>query len=301
MLTWIVAVVIIVAAVAMFVIARWQKKGLQKNLRLEIRNQGNVPSHYELEAEDPDGVLAFEFRSAGVRLSEGAGSVPETRQVVRSVQKDQPPPPSASAGEPPSTAQIQQKAKQAMGLSKTLADLLGSIGMILPRSIGSPLLQASTQLRRGQSRVEQAERLPRRVSGQAKRVKVVPRSTPGTASTSAQTGTTSGAAAAQHATASDTQAPGQQWVQTPVVRPGESLKLDLLVKPIKARSDQLYSLSIRSRSLEQEDAAVITEEWAGQIKGVGGMRRFHPYLLIVALSILILLLAFWLASLGILS
>ena len=90
------------------------------------------------------------------------------------------------------------------------------------------------------------------------------------------------------------------WTQTPSVEPGECLKLDLVVKPVKPSRTDYYSFGILSRNAGEGDDIGLEDEWAGQITGLSGLRRFHTYLLIVALSVFFLLLAFWLAGIGIL-
>jgi hypothetical protein len=304
MLTWVVAIVIVVAIVAAIAIARWQRKSLHKNLRLELTNRGNVQGRYELKAEDPDGALEFQFSLAGGGLTVGTIAQETAVEVSEVAEAVQPERPSAKPGAP-SAQQAQEKARQAVGCGSAIADLLGSLGMLLPRSIGAPLSQASSQLRRGSGRVDQVQRMPSRVKGQVSKVKRPAGSALGSSSASAErpkTSAPSRSAPAERSRVSVvTQSAMQPWVQTPAVEPGGSLRLGLRIKPVKALGARLHSFAVLSRSVEQEDAAVITEEWSGQIRGVSGFRRYHPYLLIVALAVLALMLAFWLASVGVLS
>ena len=320
MLIWIVLIVLVVAAIAVIVIARWQRMNLEKNFRLEIRNQGNAPSQFELKAEDPDRILAFEFRLAGVSLSPSP-----TSQATQVPELASQPQQSVEAGEVvetrsrmglPDTGQAQQKMQGAMGASRAIADVLSSLGMMLPRSIGGPLLEASAQLRRGRGRVDTVQSMPKRVGDQAKRVKAASGSvsgmvgsTPAGTQASAPTRTQDSVPARsepsapvmQPAAAPVAQVAAQQWVQTPAVEPGESVRIDLKIRPTRARSGRLCSFSILTRSLEQEDAPIESDEWTGEIGGVGGLRRYHPYALIASIAIFLIGLAFWLASVGVLS
>lgn len=291
MLMWIVIVVIAVAVVAVIVVAWWQRKNLRKVLRLEIRNLGNVPSRYELKAEDPHGALVFQFALDGDALP--PRTVSATSVPVQVPAQERAP---AATG-PSDVQQVQQKARQAMGFSGAIADLLGSLGMMLPRSIGAPLSQAASQLRRGESRVQQVQRAPGRLKGQVGRVtRVKP------VSTQKSTARPAPAPAARQAAPAAVQLTTvEPWVETPAIEPGRSLKLELLVKPARPRSSQVYSFAVVSRSVELEDAPEITEEWSGQITGLSGFRRYHPYFLIVAMAVFMILLAFWLANLGVLS
>ena len=69
-----------VSGIAMWLYWRRQTQSLRPTLRLELRNDGNVPGRYELKAEDPTGSLHFVWRLNGTPL--GASIVtPEWRSI----------------------------------------------------------------------------------------------------------------------------------------------------------------------------------------------------------------------------
>ena len=90
------------------------------------------------------------------------------------------------------------------------------------------------------------------------------------------------------------------WVQTPFVEPGETLAVDLFIRPVKSRQDEFYPFKVLSRSVEQEEAPLVIEEGSVQIAGASRFRRYSPYLLILVIAVVILFFAFFLASAGVL-
>ena len=62
--------ILILAVLAFFWAARIRKQRLEQKLRLEITNQGNVESHFQLRVEELTGQLEFRYTCAGSRLPE---------------------------------------------------------------------------------------------------------------------------------------------------------------------------------------------------------------------------------------
>ena len=110
-----------------------------------------------------------------------------------------------------------------MRAGSTVAGLLDSLGALLPRSVGTPLLRASAQIRRGQGAVRRVERVPRRAAQLKSRV------APGRPPTRPQPVPATRQGPIPPPIASATIKPG--WVETPVVEPGETLAIDLLIDP----------------------------------------------------------------------
>lgn len=344
MLGLIVVVVILVAVIAVIAIAVWQRKSLQKNVRIEINNEGNIHTRYELKAQDPDGILAFEYSLDGDSLPEGRGPQGGAKASPPAQPAEPGPPeekakrkwiipsgPSAEAEEAKAkgkeakekAAEAHAKSKEALGCMGAISETLFTLGMALPRSIGRPLLDISSSMRRTKGRVETVESAPGRVSStvgkvqkSASQVKApqveVPKgelsapgiSMPGGSEAKAAAPTAAPPAATTQPAVSEVrglQLIGEGWVQTPFVEPGSKFRFDLLVKPLKPRKTQHYSFGLLSRPVDLDDAFAVHEEWTVQIAGAAGWRRFHPYLLIASLAVLALLLAFWLSSLGVLS
>jgi len=54
--------IVIVAGLAMVLVAQLQRKSRSRMIQVEIRNLGNVQSRYELQGQDPEGILKFGLR-----------------------------------------------------------------------------------------------------------------------------------------------------------------------------------------------------------------------------------------------
>jgi hypothetical protein len=272
--------VVIVAGLAMVVVARWQKRRLQRRLGLKINNLGNVRSRYELRADDPHGDLKFQFTLRG-------DSLPQ-RQAPETVSLDEAAPAGAKAGaeaddvvpsgSPASLEGVRRAAGWATGAGNAIADVLSTVGQLLPRSVGAPLLRVAGQLRRGGSTVRRAERLP----GQMARLKP----------------STSSRAAAGRQAPSATHTILRTWVRTPFVEPGETLTVDLLISPVSSRPDQSHSFTVFSSSVEQGDAPPVIQEGYIQSEKASWARRYGPFLVILATAVAIVVLALWLVSTG---
>ena len=300
MLVFIVVVTVIAAVVAVVLVARLRKKRLQKKFCLEVTNQGNVRSRYRLRAEDLEKALGFRFAVDG-------NSLPQLDLPESAARVAQPGVPASAeavpVGPPPSTKDVsakgggtRKKADKALTAAGAIAELLSTIGMILPSSMGSPLFQKAGQLRQGQIKARRVEQLPDRMTwlkpGAAKQAQ------------SQDVAAPSPVAAQQPAVSSAgraIQADGLSWVQTPFIQPGETLAVDLFIKAMTSGKSQYRLFQVFSSSVEQENAPLVVEEGSVQIGGGFWTRRVLPYLLIAAAAITILLLAFWLTNIGVLA
>ncbi|RPI56410.1 MAG: hypothetical protein EHM56_04530, partial [Chloroflexi bacterium] len=200
--------IVAAAAAALVLAARLQRKRLHRKFRLEISNQGNVRSRYHLRADEPapDGLLDCRFLVCG--------------DVLR--QNELPAAPSLPAEEDASLAakagtagrQVNQKLDRAVGSGGAIADSLAALGSMLPTSLGAPLLRKAAMLQRGRMQIRQVQPVP----GQAARLRgLVPSAGPRPA-------------AAVESRAPGASRGGQGWAETPTVRPGETLVVDLLVR-----------------------------------------------------------------------
>jgi hypothetical protein len=349
-----VLVVLVLAIIAVVAVARLQRRGLRRRLLLEITNQGNLRSRYNLKAEDPTGNLRFEFSLEGDTLPDGSVAVAgravdavESHQVPASIA---PPSPDQAAGgmaqsagdakqkadqakekaaQAKEVAQekgklAQDKAKKAMGISGAISETLFSLGMVLPRSIGAPLLNASSRMRRTESSVARVQQTPGTLNTQAARLKATASTTKEAVAPLPQPDAVP--ALPQMPAAEQAQpemptappvvtgVPGAQpqatpvphsiepgWSQTPYVQPGESLELELAVAATRTSKTRQYAFDIVSRAVEQEAAPLVSEEGSIQIRGIPWFLRVLPYLSILALAIVAVLLAFWLVNNAVLS
>jgi hypothetical protein len=284
MMVWYVAIaVVVITGVLLIIVARERRKHLRKRVRLEIANQGNVQSRYQLRAEDPDGDLEFQFTLDGDQLPEqivfGASGqraeAPASAVVGMPISaKGTPQPVKQSGG-------AQEKVKKASAAGGVVAEMLTSLGSILPSSLGAPLMRMSSQLRRGQAQASRAQQVSARV---------------GSPQVGSPTAAAQRPAEAVQPTASAHPAGSYTWVETPLVPPGGRLNLDLIVKSAPPRDDQLRSFRVVSRSLEQRDAPQVVEEGSLPIKGGFWVQRLLPELAILTISLVILIVVFWLAS-----
>lgn len=337
----VIVVVVILAVLAAVVVARLQKRGRRKQLRLEVVNLGNAWSRYGLYAAEPTGSLVFEFTLDGDPLLEdgleahgqggGGATVPHHTTTPAPASSGQPEKEKAQApGEAKekagqAAAQAQEKAKLALTLGGAIADILGTVGMILPRSVGSPMLQAASRMRRGQSTATRVQQAPRQIGGQVEKVKsassaaqqvpatppvqpqavplpqempAAPAFQPGTMPSPEQMPAASAARPGVTPTAQPIE-PG--WVLTPSVQPGGTLAIGLLVTGPRSNQTQHFEFDIFSRSVEQVDSPVVSETDSFQIRGVSWFFRVLPYLAIVAVAAAAIVYALWLLNPGVLS
>ena len=262
------------AIVAAVVIARLQKQNLRRKLRLEIANRGNVPARYELRGEDPQGALAFEFSLGDDPLPL---SDPAPAEQAAPAAAATPPAPTGGWILPADSSKLKGGVQTAMEVSGETANILGSLAMLLPRSLRDPLLQASGSLRRGRGAAVQAQHLSKRKG----RFKLK-----GGAAPPAPKAATAPAARS-----------GPRWVQTPSLPPGESLTLNLVIRLVRAVNGPDHAFQIVSRVVEQRETTAAAEG-SVQIAQSPLLLRLLPYGLILFIAAGILTLIAWLLGAG---
>ncbi len=263
------------AIVAAVVIARLQKQNLRRKLRLEIANRGNVPARYELRGEDPQGALAFEFSLGDDPLPL---SDPAPAEQAAPAAAATPPAPTGGWILPADSGKLKGGVQTAMEVSGETANILGSLAMLLPRSLRDPLLQASGSLRRGRGAAVQAQHLSKRKG----RFKLKGGAAPPPAPKAAT------APAARS---------GPRWVQTPSLPPGESLTLNLVIRLVRAVNGPDHAFQIVSRVVEQRETTAAAEG-SVQIAQSPLLLRLLPYGLILFIAAGILTLIVWLLGAG---
>jgi VWFA-related protein len=291
-----VAIGIVVAVSALRATLRWQKRRYQKVCRLEIENRGNIQSRYQLLAETETGGLRFQFTLDGVTLH-------QNQQQVVSVQQptvDQPVP----SGSPPrlDMGKVQGTASRVRGVGYGIANLLGTVGTLLPASVGAPLRRLAGQLRQQQAAVSRAEQMPRQMALRTKRLTGPrPRTGPSAPSSRAATApvqvASRGAVTAPLPGASVAHTAVSAWAQTPFVGPGETLTVDLLIDPIeRPLQTQRYPFTVSSRAVEQENGPLRTEEGSVRIAAVSWLGHyvfpFIPFLALILIELGLLSLLF---------
>ncbi|MEW5959689.1 MAG: Ig-like domain-containing protein, partial [Chloroflexota bacterium] len=140
-----------------------QKRGCQKSYQLALANEGNIPSSYQLWADQPAGELKFQFKLNGAplltryaaqppaTLPNSATSLPAA-EVGPAVQS-----PRAETGPAaqPQPVGAQQVAERAMGGGSLLVNILDTAGMLLPGSWGHALRHRAGQMRLAQWQASQ--------------------------------------------------------------------------------------------------------------------------------------------------
>jgi hypothetical protein len=214
--------------------------------RLELVNQGNVRSRYDLQTQDPSGELRFRFTLDGAALPQRAV---------------------AAAGKVDQAAMMTGGTAGGSSFAGGIANLLYSLGYLLPSSLGRPLIEAGSRLRQGQYAAGQVEQTRDR----ARRLTNDSTASAGQAAALPPTGT---------------------WVQTPDIEPGQPCTLELFIDPLRFHTQPTsYPFKIRSRSVELADAAWTTDEWTVQVDSLSSLSRNTPLLIVLGLAMVGLILA----------
>ena len=270
---------IIVAAIIVLInVLRIQGKGRQYKYRLSLSNQGNVASRYDLKAEDPAGLLKFQFALNGSPLGARQRAVPIVSDV-QSVPQAVRPEPQVQA---PQAGGVKKAAGAAMGAGGVIAEMLMSIGYLLPGSIGRPLISLASQMRYG----EYAANRVGNVQNQVQQLGKIGQSSGGTYVGGSSSPLPASSRAEQQAPLAQ---PGpfapsvavvtaDSWTQTPVVAPGGTLAMDLSITPLKADHTQRCTFSIASRAVEDPAAQLVRETGDVQLTGISMVQRVLPWI-----------------------
>jgi hypothetical protein len=170
-----------------------------------------------------------------------------------------------------------------MGLANRAAQGIDSVASFLPEGIRAPLDRVTIRLRRGQVKVQRAQQTTARV--QSVKSKASAKAKP---KSKTETGTRR-----------QPVLPGA--VETPFIRPGETLILDLWIRAARPATIRNHPFTVRSRSVEREDAPWLAEEDRIQILAASSLSRYLPYVIVFAVTAAMLALVVWLASAGALS
>jgi hypothetical protein len=268
---------------AWWILLRGQATRFQQTYLLDISNLGNARSQYALRADDPAGALRFTFVLGDRRLS-GQAVVQPGQAAARPQQTEAAVPTHSPSSELRAGVDTIKGAKgKGMRVGSNVGNALGSLGSLLPRSVGSPLLRAAAQIRQGQSSVRRVEQLPGRA------IRVGSKVVPGRASAQPQPTASSRQEPAPPATAF--QAIEQGWVRTPFVEPGETLMINLFIDPDNPYQTRTYPFVVESWSLEQPEGSLIVEEGSVQIVKPTFLQLYSPFLVTVIVAAAIWLLA----------
>jgi VWFA-related protein len=291
----------IVVTTALLLVVGARRRNRPIRYPLEIHNAGNVQCRYKLLAEEPSGILKFQFALNGTNLHERivteTVSVPQQGVQTKAVRQQAPRKDAVSASQAPPASKGPSGAKQAVstakGLSGFVVEAISTLAAFLPGSAGAALRSTSGQMRRGQGTVTRVERL----SGRASKMKpksVGTSAIPQVQSQPAMPALAGAPAGAPATLASESLVPVEQeitrtvidtWAQTPPIPPGEKLLLDLLVQPTKSLyKTRSFAFTMKSKAIERESDVVTT---VGNIKvaGISWFRRhLLPFVVFLAVS-----------------
>ncbi|MBA3532446.1 MAG: VWA domain-containing protein [Ardenticatenales bacterium] len=234
-------------------------RGAMKHCFVEIHNDGNVPSRYELRAEVQDDALGFHFALAGEPLIQRQETSERTVAVAASA-------PTNGGGNTyvPNASSTTEKAGDTLGFAAraadAVADVMSNVSYFLPKEISGSVMRMAGELRRARQTAAIASRLPTNLTRAATNVtgqKELPKNSrlrQGTTTNGSTTGTGNGTSYVTETVV------GNTWTQTPRVEPGQTLVVDLFVEPLKTNATNAYTFQIISRSLEHEGAPLIIEQ-----------------------------------------
>jgi hypothetical protein len=238
-------------------------------MRIEIENQGNVESRYQLLAEDELGGLTFHFYQNGEPLH---GIVKSDGKSVAMA----PPAPSAA----PSRSKG-EGVENAIGFTGALANVMIGAGSLMGK-YGKPLVTAGNKLFQGQVNAAKAQT----VSKQAAALST------GTDRSQYNYQTQQQAAAAPLS--------GVFWAETTPVKPGEKLLVDLKVQASYFKSDMSREIKLTSYPAEGINPPEATANGILQIRGGFLSHKLYPSLTIIGTSTLLLAFIYWLVRIGVL-
>ena len=269
--------IVIAALVIALVVARAQARLMRRAFVARLTNDGNVPSRYEVWAEPvggagPEDGLVFEFRLNGIPLAPDRPQAAATRSGVMS-----------STG---------RAAGAAVSAGSVLGDALDTLGHFMPGSAGAQLGRLSRQMRAGQAAVDRAERSTYRYrrlvspGAQAAAAQLVGerpshalRAEPGESIQEAS-------GPGQQATLNDVLESGA--ARTPAIQPGQSLSIELIVKPLIRHRAHDGWFVVCSRSLETPEMAPVSVEAGARFGGLSGFRFFLPYAIIAIVAVVLI-------------
>lgn len=246
-----------------------RRKRVERRMRAEITNLGNVSTRFRLRVEDPGGSVQVGFfhnrrRLIGIALE---GSAPASPALAY-----------AAAGEaaqyPAETAA--KKAVQGAGVLSAASSLLTGLGSILPRQLARPFQQVGSRLYRGQMKAGVAKSKLNRTAAYASRL-------------------SSGGPAAPAPEVHET---SLVWAETPAVAPGETLTLSVLLRPEWSGQDQVCAFRLLSFSPDAAAPQVVVQESQIKVKGGFLSHALYPQLVVLAVTAALLVGLFWMRSRG---
>jgi hypothetical protein len=250
-------VIIVLAAVAVLNVLRAQKRRYARSYNLVLQNTGNMRSRYELQSNDPTGMMIFNFVLNGTPLGPPQGARNAAGQSGLSTTKAA----VATAGN-----RMQSARFNAGRVTTTIGGLLSEVGYLLPGAMGQSLRNMSQQVRGVDNQIQRVQL----TTGRATRLA-------GIASDTAESAGRLVPGAGQGKAA---EAPADDRTLTPYIEPGAQLQVQLMAAPADTRNARSTSFTVVSRATEAADAEVMMQQGVVDYSTLSNTRYIVLYALI---------------------
>lgn len=224
--------------------------------------------------------------------------------------------PQTGAGFGQTVGRAQATGAKAQGCATFINDILVTLSALLPGSAGKAVSGLSRQMSAGEQAVRQTTHAPKRMARAAGQLKgqvgqvapgkegnqgqgrPQPAAQPRPAGRANRTRTETDIIAVQpqapqpppppqpqpqpqpgapvQPAANGRQTPGEVWAETPVIDPGSALTVELIIDPANPYEKQEYTFTVNSRSAEQPEATLVSEQGTVQMVGIPWFKRFFP-------------------------
>jgi hypothetical protein len=264
-------VIVVLAAVAVLTVVRAQNKRYTCNFNLALHNTGNMRSRFELQSNEPTGMMIFRFMLNGSPLGTAQGQ----RETGKSASQTQ----SASAAVASASNRMQAARYRSNQVTQTIGGLLAEVGYLLPGAAGQALRNMSNQVRGIDNSIQRVQL----TTGRATRLATIATDTAETAGRLVP-----GAGQGKVEEMADDR------TLTPYIEPGSQLQVQLMVVPADPRSARSTSFSVVSRATEAADAEVMMQQGVIDYSNLSNTRFILLYGLIGAAT----LAALWVVLFG---
>ncbi len=276
-------------------IVRAQASGFQKTCQVEINNQGNARSRYELKADDPIGALTFQFWLNGVNLAKPP-EPPPAAEPTPAPRKGAPASGAQPAGGAGAKSGLKDAGNRAYASGSILADMLTTIGYLLPAALGSRLVSVGMSMRQAQTASDRvrdvgrsANQLKATASGQSPYATYP---TPSSGASGPEAAPPSVAAPRGRETSSVSVGPITPV--TPAVAPGETITLQLIVNPVGIPKTKEYIFRVITKALDMTGATDMIEQGTIKIARRPLYIRLLPWLAFIPLTLVVI----WIGQFG---
>lgn len=272
LLTLIAVIVIIALAVSVaLAVMRSRNKRYGRSFNLLVQNNGNMRSRYELQSNDPSGLMVFTFMLNGASLGPAQGVVAKAGAT-----------PASAKDVATSANQKMQSARYSTNqFTQTIGGLLYEVGYVMPGALGQTLRNLGAQVRGVDNQIQrvqlQAGRVTRMATIATDTADMVGRVVPG------QDGK------------SEEKPLADDRTMTPYIEPGGQLQVQMMVAPADPRNVRSTSFTVLSRSTETHDAEVVMQQGVIDYSNLSDTRYIVSYLLIGAVT----LAALWFVLFGV--